>query len=90
MEPLLTDQEIQSLPETLQGHYRASGALRSLDDLAWFPPAKREALERLAARGALRTVDRIRRLEGDQAADTAAAEVEAARQERQHSHRQAS
>jgi hypothetical protein len=82
MSRLLSDTEIEALPADLREHYRASDALRSLDDLPYFPPAKRESLERLAARGAQRTLDRIRRLEGDDTADAAAREVEAARQDR--------
>jgi hypothetical protein len=82
MSRLLSESEIQALPEALREHYRASDALRSLDDLVWFPPAKREALERLAARGAQRTVERIRRTEGDTAAEAAAHAVEVARHTR--------
>lgn len=81
---MLSEPEIQALPEDIRAHYRTSGTLRSLDDLVWFPPGKRAALEALAARGAARTIERIRQAEGDTAADDAAREVEAARQAREH------
>jgi len=79
---MLTAAEVEALPEEIREHYRQHNHVRSMDDLVWFPPAKREVFEQLAARGAAKTVERIRRQEGDEAAEAVARGVAAAADER--------
>jgi hypothetical protein len=53
---LLTAAEIDALPEALRGYYRTHAGLRDLDDLPFFPEAKRVSLEQMLTRLQERTL----------------------------------
>jgi hypothetical protein len=56
---LLTATEIEALPEDLREYYRTHEGLRDLDDLRFFPEAKRASVEQMVARLRERTLTRI-------------------------------
>ena len=56
---LLTGAEIEALPEALREYYRTHEGLRDLDDLRYFPEAKRASIEKMVARLQQRTLARI-------------------------------
>jgi hypothetical protein len=64
---MLTDAEIEQLPEGIREHYRQHDWLRHSDDLAYFPEQKRAVFLQLMERGRERTLTRIAEQERRQA-----------------------